>query len=126
MLIQLKPLQALVSKKMKNTIQQLSVQAFAEIWLTNTETKPVLVDIREPWEISFASISGSLNIPMNQVPERLSELPKDTHLVLMCHHGGRSQSVAQFLAHNGFEQLSNLIGGIHAWSTEIDSNIAAY
>ncbi len=111
---------------MKDEIQQLSVNTFAEIWLSDKKSKPVLLDVREAWEISFANISGSLNIPMNQIPERLSELPKETHLVIMCHHGGRSQSVAQFLAHNGFNQLSNLIGGIHAWSTEIDSNIATY
>ena len=111
---------------MENTIQALSVKSFAEVWLSDSEPKPVLIDVREPWEISFANISGSLNIPMNQIPERLSELPKDTQMVLMCHHGGRSQSVAQFLSHNGFDQLSNLIGGIHAWSKEIDSSIATY
>ena len=111
---------------MNETIQQLNVKSFAELWQSDDKSKPVLLDVREPWEISFAHITGSLNIPMNQIPERLAELPKDTHLVLMCHHGGRSQSVAQFLAHNGFSQLSNLVGGIHAWSTEIDSDIATY
>ncbi len=111
---------------MNSAIKQLPVKTFADLWLNAEQTKPVLLDVREPWEIEFASIDGSLNIPMNQVPERLNELPKDSHLVVMCHHGGRSQSVAQFLAHNGFVQLSNLVGGIHAWSTEIDSNIATY
>lgn len=111
---------------MNENIQQLNVKSFAELWQTETKSKPVLLDVREAWEISFANISGSLNIPMNQIPERLNELPKDTPIIVMCHHGGRSQSVAQFLAHNGFNQLSNLKGGIHAWSLEIDSNIATY
>ncbi len=111
---------------MNNTIHQLSVQSFADLWKTNNDKKLVLVDVREPWEISFANISGTLNIPMNQIPDRLEELPKDSHLVIMCHHGGRSQSVAQYLAHNGFDNISNLIGGINAWSTEINSNIATY
>ena len=111
---------------MSNTIQQLSVQSFAELWQEENDNKPVLLDVREPWEISFANISESLNIPMNQIPERLKELPTNSHIVVMCHHGGRSQSVAQFLAHNGFETLSNLVGGINAWSTEIDTNIATY
>ena len=112
---------------MNNSIQQLSVQTFSELWQTNNDDKKiVLVDVREPWEISFANISGSLNIPMNQIPDRLKELPKESHLVIMCHHGGRSQSVAQYLSHNGFENISNLSGGINAWSTLIDSNIATY
>ena len=111
---------------MTDIIKQLSVHSFAELWQPGNENKPVLLDVREPWEISFANITGSFNIPMNQIPERLEELPKNAHLVVMCHHGGRSQSVAQFLAHNGFESLSNLVGGINAWSTEIDTNIATY
>ena len=111
---------------MSHEIQNLNVKSLAELWQSDDKSKPVLLDVREAWEITFANISGSLNIPMNQIPERLNELPKDIHLVIMCHHGGRSQSVAQFLAHNGFNHLSNLVGGIHAWSTEIDSSIATY
>jgi len=109
-----------------NAIKQLSVSNFAKVWQSEDDSKPILLDVREPWEISFASITGSVNIPMNQIPERLNELPHNRALVVMCHHGGRSLSVAQYLAHNGFSDLSNLSGGIHAWSTEIDSNIATY
>jgi len=110
---------------MSTAIKNVSVTELAKAMKSSNSTL-ILLDVREPWEIDFASIENSVNIPMNQVPERLSEIPTDKEIVVMCHHGGRSLSVAQFLAHHGFNNISNLTGGIHSWSLEIDQSVPTY
>lgn len=88
--------------------------------------KPVIVDVREPWELRIAALDGALAIPMNQIPVQLAAIPKDCDVVLMCHHGVRSRYIGQFLAQQGFERLFNLQGGIDAWAREIDPAMAKY
>jgi rhodanese-related sulfurtransferase len=87
---------------------------------------PTLLDVREGWELQLASIPGVLHIPMNEVPARLAELDPNDEIVVMCRSGGRSMQVAQFLARNGFRSVSNLTGGILAWSREVDSSVQQY
>ena len=86
----------------------------------------VLLDVREPRELAVASVPGALHIPMAQVPARLAEIDRDRHVVVICHSGGRSQAVVGFLKHQGYEQVSNLAGGITRWSREIDPSIPVY
>ncbi len=85
-----------------------------------------LLDVREPWEVALASIPGSLGIPMNEIPARLEELRAAGEIIVMCHAGGRSQRIAEFLAARGFAQVGNLQGGITAWSRDIDPNVPEY
>jgi rhodanese-related sulfurtransferase len=87
--------------------------------------RPLIVDVREPWEIATASIASTLNIPMGDIPSRLSELDRDRETVVMCHHGVRSAQVAMYLSRQGFERVLNLAGGINAWS-EIDPSVPRY
>jgi rhodanese-related sulfurtransferase len=87
--------------------------------------KPLILDVREPWEIAAASIAGTLNIPMGDIPSRLTELDPDRETIVMCHHGVRSAQVAMYLARNGFERVLNLAGGIDAMS-EIDPAVPRY
>lgn len=86
----------------------------------------VLLDVREPRELAAAAVDGALHIPMAQVPARLAELDRDRHIVVMCHSGGRSQAVAGFLRHQGYAQVSNLLGGISRWSREVDPSVPLY
>jgi rhodanese-related sulfurtransferase len=86
----------------------------------------VLLDVREPDELRTASISWASWIPMREVPARMHELPRDKPLVVMCHHGGRSERVTQFLQANGYDNAINLAGGIDAWSVTIDPNVPRY
>lgn len=96
-------------------------------WLADaSRPKPVLLDVREPWEFQTCHIAGSLPIPMNAVPARLQELEEDAPIVCICHHGGRSMSVAGFLERNGFTQVTNLIGGVHAWALQVDNAMPTY
>ncbi len=85
-----------------------------------------LLDVREDQEVDTCAIEGSLHIAMSELMERLEELPKDQPLVVMCHVGGRSSQVVQWMHANGFENALNLTGGISAWSAEIDSSIPTY
>lgn len=85
-----------------------------------------LLDVREPFEFAYAHIDGSVLIPLNQIPGRLRELDIDQDIVLICHHGIRSMQAANFLVQVGFKQISNLVGGIDAWSLECDSSVARY
>lgn len=86
----------------------------------------VLLDVREPDEIATASIPWATAIPMRDVPARMGELPRDKPLVVMCHHGGRSEHVANFLAANGYANAINLAGGIDAWSAAVDPSVPRY
>lgn len=86
----------------------------------------VILDVREPGEISTASLPGTLNIPMREILARVEELPKDKEMVVMCHHGMRSMQVAGYLAQHGFDKIYNLSGGIDAWSKEVDPAVPIY
>ena len=86
----------------------------------------VLLDVREPFERDLAVIEPSLHIPMQEVPDRLVELPRDRPLVVYCHSGTRSAMVAGFLEQQGFRDVANLGGGIDAWSRVVDPKIRRY
>ena len=87
---------------------------------------PLLLDVREPWEIETAAVIGALCIPMGEVPTRLTELDPDRTVVVMCHHGRRSAQVAYLLERSGFREVINLAGGIDAWSEQVDAEISRY
>lgn len=81
---------------------------------------PVLLDVREVYELqSTGFIPGALHIPMNSVPERLGELPRDRPVIVYCAHGMRSYNVAAYLLENGFSKVASLQGGIAMWDGEV-------
>lgn len=86
----------------------------------------LLLDVREPFEVATCAVTGSKHIPMRQIPEALPGLPGDRPLLILCHHGGRSLRVTQYLRANGFTQVSNVAGGIDAWSRQVDPTIPRY
>jgi rhodanese-related sulfurtransferase len=86
----------------------------------------VLLDVREPFERDMAVIQPSLHIPMNEVPDRLAEVPKDREVVVYCHGGSRSAMIAGFLESRGYKKVANLEGGIDAWSADVDPNVPRY
>jgi rhodanese-related sulfurtransferase len=85
-----------------------------------------MLDVREPEEIAQAPFPGAIQIPMGDVPSRVSELDPDAEWVIVCHHGIRSAQVAMYLARMGFEQVANLRGGIDQWSLTVDPSIPRY
>lgn len=84
-----------------------------------------LLDVREDWEMSVASVQGVVHIPMAQVQARLVELDRNTEIVVLCRSGRRSLEVAKLLQLNGFQAI-NLAGGILAWSRDVDPSIPTY
>lgn len=96
-------------------------------WLADaSRARPVLLDVREPWEFQTCHIEGSLAMPMNTIPAHLQELEEDVPIVCICHHGARSMSVAAFLERNGFTDVTNLAGGVHAWALQVDGAMPTY
>ena len=93
------------------------------------ETNPAdvrLIDVREAHEVEICAIAGAEHIPMRQIPERLADLPQDKHLLIHCHHGGRSMRVTEFLRGHGFTAVTNVAGGIDAWALQIDPSLRRY
>jgi rhodanese-related sulfurtransferase len=91
----------------------------------DTGERPVLLDVREPWEFELARIEGSKLIPMSQLEERFTELDPGSETVVICHHGNRSSYVAQALQRAGFEKILNLEGGLDAYSF-LDESVPRY
>jgi rhodanese-related sulfurtransferase len=87
--------------------------------------RPVLLDVREPWEFALARIEGSRLVPMNEILDRLPELDASAETVVVCHHGTRSAFVTQALDRYGFEAAYNLEGGLDAYSVA-DSSVPRY
>jgi rhodanese-related sulfurtransferase len=112
-------------------MQQVSVRNVATlIDSLGAERAPVLLDVREPWEIETASITlpgtKRVLIPMNEIPQRMGELDPAQPVLSLCHHGMRSMQVAVFLERQGFAQVFNIAGGIDAWSREVDASVPLY
>lgn len=121
-------------------MQQLSAPDLAA-WLADpARAKPLLLDVREAWEVQTASLPGIVHIPMGQIPARIDELAgaggQDSaqtgaqagtqDIVAICHHGTRSMQVAYFLESRGIGPLHNLAGGMEAWSTGVDATVPRY
>ncbi len=109
-------------------MQQLYPAQIAE-WASQQAQRPVLLDVREGWEVQTASAKPEaldlLHMPMQSIPARLHELDKTRPIACLCHHGSRSMQVASFLMQHGFEVV-NVAGGIHAWSAQVDPSIPVY
>ncbi|HLY42215.1 MAG TPA: molybdopterin-synthase adenylyltransferase MoeB [Terracidiphilus sp.] len=110
-------------KAMKNGVPQLTVQELKR--KLDAGEKVLVIDVREPHEYQIANIGGKL-IPQNEVPQRLGEIDRNREVVVHCLSGGRSQRIAEFLKQSGYENVSNLAGGIRAWSNEIDPSVPKY
>jgi adenylyltransferase/sulfurtransferase len=87
----------------------------------------ILIDVREPHEREICHIGGTL-IPLGTIPEKLSELSehKDKEIIVYCRTGGRSGKAVAFLKEQGFVNVRNLVGGVHAWSDQIDNSMPKY
>jgi monothiol glutaredoxin len=103
-------------------VKQMTVQELAKKMESGTLT---LVDIRGDDDRARASIEGSV-VLTREMMEKLEELPKDSEIAFLCHHGNSSQGAAEYFRKQGFTKVSNVAGGIHAWSLEIDSSVPAY
>ena len=119
-------------------------------WLDDPgQEKPLLLDVREPWEFDVCRIEGSRLLPMRSLPAHLDELDRArenevsaeanigaadvkprsggrSQIVVICHHGVRSFHAGRFLEHSGFTNVINLTGGVDAWAKEVDHAMPTY
>lgn len=109
---------------LQQEIQQLEITA-PEL-KARLDMEPVFIlDVREDYEYDIVNIGGHL-IPLNQVADRQSEIPRDQQVVVMCKAGGRSQKAIDLLKKEGFDKLINLKGGILAWQKDVDPSLEVY
>lgn len=94
--------------------------------MLDSDNPPAILDVREPWEIEIAAIDGALSVPLNTVPQRLAEIPRDKPLAVICHHGGRSAHATAWLRHQGYDHAMNVAGGIDAWARLVDPSVPRY
>ncbi|MHA6693147.1 ThiF family adenylyltransferase [Homoserinimonas sp. A520] len=85
-----------------------------------------LIDVREPWEASIASIEGAQLIPLGMLGQSFDSLDRDAPLVLYCHHGSRSARALELLRRSGFTKATHLSGGIDSFATKVDPSLARY
>lgn len=110
---------------MQTPVKQLSVQD-VKAKLDSGETFR-LIDVREPNEHAVAQIEGAELLPLSQHERWIDTLPSDQELVFFCHAGSRSQQVASYLAQrHGRTNVANMVGGIDAWSRQIDPAVPRY
>lgn len=109
-------------------MEQIYPAQIAE-WASQQAQRPILLDVREAWELQTASAQPEafdlVHMPMQTIPARLDELDKTRPIACLCHHGSRSMQVAHFLTQHGFEVV-NVAGGIHAWSAQVDPTTPVY
>lgn len=105
------------------TIPEISVQELQA--LRQAKADFFLLDVRNPNEYAICHLNGHL-IPLVELPLRLDELNPEQRIIVHCHAGGRSARATEFLIQHGFKNVSNLRGGITAWSNEIDSTMPKY
>ena len=94
--------------------------------LFDNNMAPLVLDVREPFEIDIAKIEGTFHIPMRDVENRLDELNVNDEIIVQCKSGGRSAKICKLLIEHDFKNVKNLKGGILAWSKKVDSSIPQY
>lgn len=88
----------------------------------------LLLDVREPDEVTTAQIEGSRGLPLGELEARMDELAswRQRRIVVHCHTGARSARACQALRAAGFRNVANLAGGIEAWSLTVDPDVPRY
>ena len=90
--------------------------AEADRRLREDPASPILVDVRERSEFLEVRAPDAVLVPMSEFAARAAELPKDRPLLMVCHLGGRSAAAAGFLIRSGWTDVTNVAGGMDAWS----------
>jgi rhodanese-related sulfurtransferase len=87
---------------------------------------PAILDVRESEELEISSLPGSVNVPLRELPSRLSELDRDRGWVVVCRSGARSAHATAFLQASGFREVRNLAGGLNGYARLVDRSMRVY
>jgi rhodanese-related sulfurtransferase len=110
----------------ESKIQPLEIDPLTLNQQLQSQTPPAILDVREGWEVELGTIAGAMTIPLGELTRRVAEVPRDRPLVVFCHHGGRSAQATGWLRLQGFDNASNLVGGVDAWSRLVDPSLPQY
>ena len=106
------------------TVTELAIK------LADKDRQYQFVDVREPQELAVVSLPQFINLPLSEhldwSPDIYIRLNKDLETLVLCHHGMRSAQMCQWLIDRGFTQVSNIIGGIDAYSYHVDPSLPKY
>lgn len=98
--------------------------------LSDSDAEPLLLDVREPWEFDYCSIEGSVLIPMGELASELDafedEYGYEQEIIMICHHGIRSQQMGYYMEQAGFTNIINLDGGVEQWAEDVDDTMKRY
>jgi len=104
----------------------VELQAYLQSVSEQNTRKPLLLDVREPWEFEHCHIENSKLVPMRQIPDYATEMDPSEEIIVICHHGIRSRQVAKYLESLGFTNLINLTGGVEAWADDVEPGMKRY
>ncbi len=105
------------------TMQTIDVHELQQ-QLASGET--TLLDVRSTEECAMAAVPGAVHIALPELTQRIGELNPQRPIAVLCHHGIRSALAARLLEQNGFAMVSNVAGGIDAWSAHVDPSVPRY
>ena len=94
--------------------------------MESSTEQPILIDVREAWELEKCKLPHTVHVPMREIPSALGPFDLDAEMVIICHHGIRSRAVANYLSQQDFSRVINLSGGIDQWAKQVDPNMASY
>jgi rhodanese-related sulfurtransferase len=103
---------------------QIGVKAAADLLKADARAK--LIDVRTEEEYATAKVPGAMLINTDEAVQTVMGWPKDTPVLVICHHGMRSLDAASYLIGHGFTEVRSVTGGIDAWSAEVDPSIPRY
>lgn len=110
-------------------INQIRVQDLAKRLTEGNETLQ-LIDVREPEEVEIAQLEGFEVLPLSQYPQWAETIATrfdpQAETFVLCHHGVRSAQMCQWLQRQGFTNVKNIVGGIHAYAQLVDTNVPQY
>ncbi|MBE0439562.1 MAG: rhodanese-like domain-containing protein [Gammaproteobacteria bacterium] len=107
-------------------MKQMTATELRDYLATGVST--VKIDVREAHELEYGMIEDAIHIPMQTIPNQLNMLEKHKNdpIILICRSGKRSEQIGQFLEQMGFANIINLVGGMNAWATDVDTSMAVY
>jgi adenylyltransferase/sulfurtransferase len=101
-------------------IRHLSAPDLEALLKAAGNSPPPLIDVREVYEFDAGHLRGSVNIPLSQLPGRLTELAASSAPVFICRSGGRSFAACQMALAADIASPANLEGGLLGWAAEVD------
>jgi rhodanese-related sulfurtransferase len=112
-----------------NSLSQITVGEFSKR-RDEAAIELQLIDVRESEELAIASLEGFVHLPLSRFEEWSSQitslLDPSVETIVMCHHGMRSAQLCYWLMNQGFVEVKNLLGGIDAYSREVDNSVSQY